>query len=142
MRKNVSIQQLMTPAAELETVHVEQPLSKVRQLLADTTVHHVPVVSGDKIIGLISATDMLKMTFTAYGGDERSFDAYLDHEFTIDGVMTKSLITLNKDQSVRDAAELLAEGTFHSLPVVDEEGKLVGMVTSTDLIKHLRELYD
>jgi len=142
MRKNVSIQQLMTPAAELETVHVEQPLSKVRQLLADTTVHHVPVVSGDKIIGLISATDMLKMTFTAYGGDERSFDAYLDHEFTIDGVMTKSLITLNKDQSIRDAAELLAEGTFHSLPVVDEEDKLVGMVTSTDLIKHLRELYD
>lgn len=142
MRKNVSIQQLMTPVAELETVHLEQPLSKVRQLLADTTVHHVPVVSGDKIIGLISATDMLKMTFTAYGGDERSFDAYLDHEFTIDGVMTKSLITLNKDQSIRDAAELLAEGTFHSLPVIDEEDKLVGMVTSTDLIKHLRELYD
>ena len=56
--------------------------------------------------------------------------------------MTKSLITLNKDQSIRDAAELLAEGTFHSLPVVDEDDKLVGMVTSTDLIKHLRELYD
>lgn len=142
MRKNVSIQQLMTPTAELDTVHLEQPLSKVRQLLADTHVHHVPVVSGEQIIGLISATDMLKMTFTAYGGDERSFDAYLDHEFTIEGVMTKSLITLNKDQSVRDAAELLADGTFHSLPIVDEDNKLVGMVTSTDLIKHLRELYD
>lgn len=142
MRKNVSIQQLMTPAADLDTVHIEQPLSKVRQLLADTHVHHVPVVSGEQIIGLISATDMLKMTFTAYGGDERSFDAYLDHEFTIEGVMTKSLITLNKDQSVRDAAELLADGTFHSLPIVDEDDKLVGMVTSTDLIKHLRELYD
>ena len=66
MRKNVSIQQLMTPVAELETVHLEQPLSKVRQLLADTTVHHVPVVSGDKIIGLISATDMLKILRELY----------------------------------------------------------------------------
>lgn len=142
MRKNVSVQSLMTKIENIQTVHVEEPLSKVRKILADTHVHHVPVVSGAKIIGLISATDMLKMTFTAYGGDDRSFDAYLDHEFSIEGVMTRSLITLQADKSVRDAAELLADGTFHSLPVVDENDNLVGLITSTDLIKHLRELYD
>ena len=141
MRKNDPVVNLMTPVADLETVHVEQPLSRVRQILAETGVHHVPVVSGEKIIGLISATDMLKMTFTAYGGDERSFDAYLDHEFKIEDVMTRSLITIAREKSVRDAAELLSEGTFHALPVVDGE-KLVGIVTSTDLIRHLRGLYD
>jgi CBS domain-containing protein len=45
-------------------------------------------------------------------------------------------VTLPHDGNVRQAAEILAEGGFHSLPVVSG-GKLVGIVTSTDLIKYL-----
>ena len=42
---------------------------------------------------------------------------------------------------MRSAAELLGEGTFHSLPVVDDEGRLQGLVTSTDVIRYLLAQY-
>ncbi len=142
MKKNEPIDHVMQNIEKLNPVHVDQKLSKVRQLLADQKTHHIPVLSGKKLVGLVSATDMLKMTFTAYGGDDRAFDAYLDHEFKIEDVMTRSLITLTHKHTVRDAAELLGQGTFHALPVVDDDGNCMGMVTSTDLINHLRELYD
>lgn len=142
MKKNEAISHVMQPIDQLSVVHLDQKLSTVRQILADQKTHHVPVLHGKKLVGLLSATDMLKMTFTAYGGDERAFDAYLDHEFSIEGVMTRSVITLTEKQTVRDAAELLAQGTFHALPVINDRGDCVGMVTSTDLINHLRHLYD
>ncbi len=50
--------------------------------------------------------------------------------------MQKNPVTLEDNASVRDAAEILAKGDFHSIPVVHGT-KLVGIVTSTDLIKHL-----
>ena len=43
-------------------------------------------------------------------------------------------VTLSPDESIRLAASLLAEGTIHSLPVVDDRGDLVGMVTTGDLL--------
>ena len=140
MKKNESIEAVMTPAQQLQTVHIEQKLSDVRKILADPTIHHVPVLHGNTIVGLISATDMLKMTFTAYGGDDRSFDAYLDHEFTVEQVMTRSLTTLPRKATIRDAAQLLAQGTFHAVPVIEGD-TFEGLVTSKNLIAHLRDLY-
>lgn len=142
MRKNEPVTKVMQPAAEVDTVHVDQKLSEVREILSDHRVHHVPVLSGEKLVGLISATDMLKMTFTAYGGDDRAFDAYLDHEFNIEDVMTQSLTTLKDQNTVRDVATLLSEGLYHSVPILDEDDNFVGIVTSTDLVRYLRELYD
>lgn len=141
MRKNELITKIMTPASKIESVHIDQKLSEVRQILSDKEVHHVPVLSGDKLVGLISATDMLKMTFTAYGGDQRSFDAYLDHEFTIEKVMTKELTTLTNNATIREAALMLSKDVFNSLPIVGDENTFMGLVTTKDLARHVHELY-
>ena len=45
--------------------------------------------------------------------------------------------TLNPDDSIQRAAELLGDGAFHALPVVDPQGSLVGILTSTDLVRLL-----
>ncbi|MBA2661569.1 MAG: CBS domain-containing protein [Bradymonadaceae bacterium] len=141
MRRNELITKVMQAADQIQTVHVDQKLSEVRQILAENRFHHVPVLSGDKLVGLISATDMLKMTFTAYGGDDRAFDAYLDHTFKIEDVMTQSLTTVTDHATIREVTALLSEGHYHAVPVVDANDKFVGLVTSTDLVRHLGELY-
>ena len=99
------------------------------------------MVSGKQLVGLISATDMVRLSFSAYGADQRAVDAVLDHEFSIDGVMTKDIVTLNASSTVRDAAQTLSSGVFHSLPVVDQEGNLIGMITTTDLVRYLLDQY-
>ncbi len=138
MKRNEPVSKIMT--RDLETVHVGQKLSEVRRMLANNPYHHVPVVSGEKLVGLISSTDIVRLSLAIYGVDERAVDAMLDSQHTIEGVMSKTLTTIGVKDTVREAAELLAEGTFHSLPVVDE-GKLVGLVTSTDVIRYLLAQY-
>lgn len=138
MKRNEAITKIMT--TELKTVHLGQKLSEVRNMLAESPFHHVPVVSGENLVGLISATDMVKLSLSAYGVDQQALDGMLDSQHTIESVMSKDLITIKESETVRDAATMLSKGTFHALPVVDGE-KLVGMVTSTDIIHYLLDQY-
>ena len=139
MKKNESIKKILSH--EVVTVHTGQKLSDVRKLLLENSFHHLPVVSGKKLIGLISASDVLGISVEGFGSDDRSMDAYLDHQFSIEEIMKTDLRTLTPKSSVADAAETLSEGTFHAAPVIDDAGELVGLVTSTDLIRYLRELF-
>ena len=128
-------------SAAIITVQVGQKLSEVRKLMQVNQIHHVPVVNGQKLVGLLSAVDLANLSLRSFGSDETSNDAVLDDQFSIEDVMSKQLITLRSTASVREAAEMLAEGHFHSLPIVDDEGNLTGLVTSTDLIRYLLKQY-
>ncbi len=65
-------------------------------------------------------------------------DAYLDHQFSVEGLMKKDLKTIPEKSTIADAADALSDGDYHAVPVVNDEGGLVGLVTSTDLIRFLR----
>ena len=109
--------------------------------MVESGVHHLPVVSGDTLKGIISWSDLLRISFgDAFGADERAVDATLDHTFTLEQVMSSDPVTVTPQTTVHEAAEILCKGDFHCLPVV-EDHKLVGMVTSSDLLKYLAELY-
>lgn len=139
MKRNEPVSKIMT--TDVESVHIGMKLSEVRQRLAEKPYHHVPVVSGKKLIGLISSTDMVRLSLSLFGADQRAVDAMLDANHSIEAVMTKELTTVHVKDTVRDSAEKLADGTFHALPVVDDEGQLEGIVTSTDVIKYLLDQY-
>lgn len=126
--------------ADPETVGVGQKLSEARRLMAQRRFHHVPVVDGRKLVGLLSATDMMRLSIAAYGANEQTVDAMLDAQFSIQQVMTTGVFTVHKEETVRHAADRLRGGAFHSLPVVDDDGNLLGIVTSSDLIQYLYEL--
>ncbi|MCB1224207.1 MAG: CBS domain-containing protein [Verrucomicrobiales bacterium] len=128
-------------SSHLITVHHGDPVSKVRQLIRDTGVHHIPVVNGDELVGMVSWTDVLRVSFgDAFHTDERTVDATLDHTMKLEELMKNDPVSIQQTEPIRAAAEQLAKGDFHSLPVLDGK-KLVGIVTSTDLIRYLLEQY-
>ncbi|MCO4746133.1 MAG: CBS domain-containing protein [Proteobacteria bacterium] len=131
MKRNVPVSKIMT--ANPLTVHTKQKLSDVRTLMQDNGFHHVPVVSGKKLVGMLSATDLLRVSYQ-FGADDRQTDAVLDHTVTIESLMTQTVTSLNPHSTIRHATELLSEGAYHSLPVVDD-GDLVGLVTTTDILR-------
>ncbi|MBL8816441.1 MAG: CBS domain-containing protein [Planctomyces sp.] len=139
MKKNDPVSNVMTKT--LVTLDINEPISKARQLFETSGVHHLPVVSGDELVGIMSWTDFLRISFGEFGNqDVRSLDAVLDHTYKLADVMQKNPTTIPVSGMVRDAAHVLANGGFHSLPVVDGK-KLVGLITSTDLIRYLVEQY-
>lgn len=134
-------------ADRLVTVDVADRLSTARRLLTSGHVHHLPVLEGNKLVGIISTTDLLRAGIgvdRTRRSDEQSLspsvsvpDFQLDSELDIEGVMEKRLVTLHPKDSLRRAAELFAEESFNSLPVVDEEGELVGILTMRDLLRYM-----
>lgn len=140
MKRNEPVSRIMS--THLVTVHHGEPISKVRQLIREHGVHHIPVVSGQTLVGIVSHSDVLRVSFgDAFHTDERAVDATLDHTMTLEQLMQKDPVTVGEHTPIREAAALLAKADFHSLPVVGEDRKLLGMVTSTDMIRYLLEQF-
>ena len=137
MKKNESVSKIMTK--ELITIHDGEPVSKLRKIFEQDSIHHIPVVSGEKLIGIVSWNDFMRVSFGEFGNQNvNGLDAILDHTYKIHDVMHSEPTTMPSDGTIRDAARVLGSSDFHSLPVVEGE-KLVGLVTSTDLINYLAD---
>lgn len=139
MKKNDPISKIMS--SELTTVHQGQKLSDVRHIICESSIQHVPIVEGKKLVGLISYTDLMKLNVVINGADKHTIDSIIDQQFTIQDVMVTDLTTLADTDTVRQASKILAESDFHSLPVLDKQKQIVGIVTMTDLIRYLNDQY-
>lgn len=138
MRKNEPVTKIMSSA--LQTVHDGSPVSMLRTIFENAEIHHIPVVSGETLVGIVSWSDFMRISFGEFGKqDARGLDEILDHTYKIRDVMTSEPTTISTSSTIRDAARILGKGEFHALPVVDGEN-LVGIVTSSDLIRFLADL--
>lgn len=104
------------------TIGPESTLEEAARLMARERLHHLPVVEGGRLTGIVSASDLIGR------------DAPDAGRKPVGDVMQREPVVLSRTSTLQDAAAILASGDYHSLPVVDPEGKVVGIVTSTDLI--------
>ncbi|ESU27863.1 hypothetical protein FSS13T_03440 [Flavobacterium saliperosum S13] len=117
-------------------------LTKAESLFKEHKIRHIPVVSGSKILGILSYTDLLRISYVDAADDEDEVvDVTVYNMFTIEQVMSKHLVTITPETTIKEAAEILASKEFHALPVC-KGGLLVGIVTTTDLIRYLLEQYN
>jgi CBS domain-containing protein len=138
MKRQVPITEVMT--TEIVSVDVGQPLTEVYHALQRASFEHVPVLDGDKPVGMISSTDVLRLVYDIDSADDRMLTTMLDHQFNIEDVMSTNLVSLPDSATIHDASEVLAEGGLHSVLVLDITGSLAGIVTTTDLVRYLRDL--
>jgi CBS domain-containing membrane protein len=135
MKKRTPISEIMT--SEVITLNHTDDLETAERLFKSKKIRHIPVVSGKEIIGMLSYTDLLRISF-ADATDESDYevDTIVYNMFTIEQVMAKNLISVAPTTTIKEVAEILAKKEFHALPVVDNN-ELVGIVTTTDLINFL-----
>jgi len=120
-------------------VDVNQKVSDAARALSTERFHHLPVVDGETLVGMLSATDMLKLNASQMEGDDSATLAFLDRHYRLEDIMQQSVITVSHFATVADAAQMLSAGGFHAVPVVDAKDRLIGIVTTTDLIGHMLE---
>lgn len=139
MKKRTPVKDIMT--SNVIALQTTDDLETAESLFKKNKIRHIPVVSGHKVIGMLSYTDLLRISF-ADATDEYAteVDTIVYNMFTIEQVMAKKLVTVTSETTIKEVAEILAEKEFHALPVL-ENGILVGIVTTTDLIKYLLDQY-
>jgi len=135
MKKRSPISEIMT--AHVITLNKSDDLETAEKLFKSWKIRHIPVVKGKQIIGMLSYTDLLRISFAdAVDENEYDVDTTVYNMFTIEQVMAKNLVSVPSTATIKEVAELLAKKEFHALPVVDNN-ELVGIVTTTELINYL-----
>jgi predicted transcriptional regulator len=106
----------------------DSPLQEVVKVMADTEIHAVMVTEreGQPPVGVVSHIDVI----AHYGEDLTAIQAQ--------DVMTSKVISISEDATVGEAARKLLESNIHRLLVVNEEGRPVGILSTTDIIREIR----
>lgn len=137
MKKREPVSHIMS--SDLITVNINTPLRDARELFSSNNVRHLPVVSGDKLIGILSYTDIMRISFGGNFEQDNADEAIFDM-LSINQVMKSNVQTVSPDDNIREVAEILTKVEYHALPVTDGD-KLVGIITTTDIIQYLVDQY-
>jgi predicted transcriptional regulator len=138
MKRRESISHIMTK--NVATVQVSDDLHDVIDLVKRNHIRHIPVLEGHDVVGIISSTDINRLTFSSLFENQEGADEAILEMLNSSQVMTQKPRTVDAALSIRDVAEILASEEYHALPVV-ENSQLVGIVTTTDVIKYMLEQY-
>jgi len=125
--------------SDVITLNHTDNLETAEQLFREKNIRHIPVVSGKSVIGMLSLTDLLRISF-ADAASEENVDTTVYKMFTLEQVMAKKIVSISSDTTIKEAAEILSKKEFHALPVVDN-GELTGIATTTDMINYLLDQY-
>ena len=123
--KDIAVKEIMSRG--VLTVQKNDRLSKIEDIWKNNPIHHLVVLDGEKVVGIVSKIDMLK----AYDEINKGLNGKALSTISVQEIMTGNPLTVEPD----DTIGLVADIKFHSIPVVDD-GELSGIVTSHDLIKH------
>jgi CBS domain-containing protein len=126
--RDIAINRIM--ATDPVTIGPDESVAVARKLLEANGIHHLPVVEGGVLVGILSSSDLMKLHVLRTRAE--ALDA-----ITVSQVMEPEPVTLDIFADLVDVASKLSEGGFHALPVVEADNVLVGIVTSTDLVNHL-----
>jgi CBS domain-containing protein len=129
MERPVSM--IMT-TGDLITADVSDDVSVAIEIFRQGRISHVPVLSeGSKLVGVVSPADILKLA-AAPAAPKRGRIG-----IRIGDVMTKNIETIRPTAHLRQAAQLFISGGFHSLLVTASDGELLGIVTTSDILRAL-----
>jgi CBS domain-containing protein len=131
--RKTPIAQVMT--TKLSTADVHDTIETVRKLLLEGSFHHVPILEGSKLVGIISSRDLVRFYQGARSGEDEARSP--DVATRAEHLMQTDLVTMRSDESVERAIDLLADGEIHSVLVLDAEDALVGISTNIDLLEYL-----
>lgn len=131
MRATDHVNKIMTAA--VAWIDVDAPVTEMLRLLAEYPVHHLPVLNQGAVVGMLSSADVAKLkSFLPAQGPSRAH--LLDTKFHVRMLMRTPVVTVFEHDTVKRAAELMVRNAVHALPVVNQNGRLTGIITTTDVM--------
>jgi acetoin utilization protein AcuB len=121
------------------TVTPEMPINEALNLMKSERIRRAPVIKGGNLIGIVSAKDLLNASPSPVTSLSIWEMNYLLSKITVKDVMTQKVLTVTENTPIEEAAKIMADNKVGGLPVL-RDGKVVGIITETDLFKVFLEL--
>lgn len=119
--------------AEIFSIDSNSSLSDARKQLHKYNVHHLLVIDKNEIVGMITSNELLAF----YSRQGLSEEPKFLEDVCVSELMETEIVTIQSDAQIKDAAKFFMKSEAHALPVIDANKKVVGMLTSEDLLSCL-----
>jgi CBS domain-containing protein len=123
MGKNIKDAMTANPCS----IDAGKTVDSAAKMMRDEDVGIAPIVEGDKLIGTLTDRD-IALRVVAEGRDPE--------QTKVEDVMSRDLVTIDPDQNLDEALRLMAQHQVRRLPVVEEDGRLVGVLAQADVAMH------
>jgi len=132
MNKNLKISHMMTEGVIY--ANLDSPFTNVVKFFLKHKINHLPVIDGEqKLVGILSTYDVISAFENALANAGDFTEANVNDKIKVEHIMTKNPATVSPDETVGHVAQIFHVNRFQALPIV-ENGKLVGIVTTRDLV--------
>jgi len=120
---------------DLITLELDDDLSKAKAIFDSTSIHHILVTDNGPLVGIITDRDVYKHLSPTIGtSKETPKDIFLLQK-KIHLIMSRKLTTINQEFTLNESVVLLHDQHVSCLPVVDDKGHPVGIITWRDILK-------
>jgi acetoin utilization protein AcuB len=123
------------------TLYSSDMLAVAEDIMTMGRIRHLPVVNAQNhVVGLVTQRDLYKAAISSVLGFEQEKEREWLGQVRVSDVMTTEVIQIGVEAGVVEAVEKMVTAKIGCLPVVDEQGKLVGLMTETDCLRCFRDL--
>lgn len=123
------------------TLHSSDKLNVADDIMTMGRLRHLPVVDGhNRVMGIVTQRDLYKAAISSVLGFDRDKEQEWLENVKVADVMTTQVVTVAAEAGVSETVDKLLTMKIGCLPVVDAEGKLIGMITETDCLRCFRDL--
>lgn len=128
------VEDIMT--TKVFTVEQHDLIDRIFFLIHYEKVRHLPVVEKGKVIGIVSDRDLYKVLGPKNNSNviEGKTELHVVQK-KVQNIMHRGVITIAPDAYVSEAASSMANNRIGALPVVDKDNKLLGIISSTDILR-------
>jgi CBS domain-containing protein len=128
----IQVSDIMT--RKVAVLHEENNLELAEEAMRSYGFRHLPVVDGDKLVGLVTDRDILRASVSSLNEDHELLDDNLKRYYFIREIMTTTVITARPFMTLTEAASIMRDQKIGCLPVTEQDGTLVGIVTQSDFL--------
>jgi len=133
MPSSMTVRDLMS--TDLVTLTEDETLADAQRCMARGRIRHLPVLRGRTLVGLLTHRDLLAASFSIFAEVDANEQRRIFGNVPVVEAMHRDVVTVPSTMAVSKAANILLDNKYGCLPVIEESGEMVGIVTEADFLR-------
>ena len=133
MPSSMTVRDLMS--TDLVTLTEDETLADAQRCMARGRIRHLPVLRGRTLVGLLTHRDLLSASFSIFAEVDANEQRRIFGNVPVVEAMHRDVVTVPSTMAVSKAAHILLDNKYGCLPVIEESGEMVGIVTEADFLR-------
>ncbi len=122
-------------STEVITVELDESLRLAEDIMEMGRLRHLPVMKGGKLAGIVTQRDLFRSSLSNLLLHQESDIDIFEQSVNMKEIMSEKVLTVSPDTPLKEAAAIMLSKKIGCLPVVDEENRLMGLITETDILR-------